>query len=180
MVKEREKEEGWYCAFKDGLQEKRDDAYSLCQRLALLNRDSKEYEQTLKKLFGRIGKETIVRAPFFCDYGTNIFIGNRGFINYNCIILDEGKIEIGDRVWIGPGVHIYGVEHKLDKNNRAFVRDVPVKIDDDVWIGGNATILPGLRIGTGSVIGAGSIVTKNVPENSVVMGNPARVARKLE
>jgi len=181
MVRVKEKESGgWYYAFNQELKEKLDNAYRLCQKLNLLERDSDEYKKTLKKLLGKIGKRTFIRAPFSCDYGTNIFIGNDCFINYSCVILDEGRVEIGDRVWIGPGVHIYGVEHKLDKNNRDFIKDVPVKIDDDVWIGGNTTILPGLRIGEGSIIGAGSVVTKSVPENSMVVGNPARVLRKLK
>jgi len=169
----------WYYAFDRELQSQLDQAHELCQRLSRLKRGSREYRETLTQLFGSIGESSTVRAPFFCDYGKNISIGRNCFINYDCVFLDEGKIDIGDRVWIGPGVHIYGVEHMLEADKRSFIRDVPVRIEDDVWIGGHATVLPGIRLGRGCVIGAGSTVTKSVENNTVVAGNPAKEIRKI-
>jgi len=169
----------FYYAFNKKLQLKLDRAYALCQNLLTLERGSEEYAEVLKQLFGSIGSGTVLRAPFFCDYGKNIFIGNNSFINYDCVFLDEGRIEIGDRVWIGPGVHIYGVEHMLEVDKRSYIKDVPVFIEDDVWIGGHATILPGVRLGKGCVVGAGSVVTKDVGSRSVVAGNPAREIKPI-
>ncbi|MDY6985759.1 MAG: sugar O-acetyltransferase [Candidatus Thermoplasmatota archaeon] len=168
----------WYYAFNDELQQKLDRAYALCQKLLALKRGSEEYKEALKQLFGGIGNKTVVRVPFFCDYGKNIFIGSDCFINYDCVFLDEGRIDIGDRVWIGPGVHIYGVEHKLEVDKRSNIRDVPVVIENDVWIGGHATILPGITLGRGCAVGAGSVVTKSVDSKAVVAGNPAKEIRK--
>jgi acetyltransferase-like isoleucine patch superfamily enzyme len=169
----------WYYAFDNELQSQLDLAYELCQRLSRLKRGSGEYRETLMQLFGSIDESSTVRAPFFCDYGKNISIGKNCFINYDCVFLDEGKIDMGDRVWIGPGVHIYGVEHMLEVDKRSFIRDVPVTIEDDVWIGGHATVLPGIKLGSGCVIGAGSTVTKSVEKNTVVAGNPAKEIRKI-
>jgi maltose O-acetyltransferase len=154
-------------------------AYKLCQKLNQAKRDSKEYKAILVKLLGAIGEKTRIRAPFFVDYGYNIYIGKDSFINYNCVILDEARVEIGDRVWIGPGVHIYAVEHKVKPEERDRIRGIPVIIGDDVWIGGHATILPGIRIGKGGLIAAGAVVTKDVEEGVIVAGNPARKLRKL-
>jgi len=169
----------WYYAFNEGLQGKIDNAYSLCQKLLFLKRGSAEYQDVLRQLLGGIGDNTTIRAPFFCDYGKNTFVGRDCFVNYDCVFLDEGRIDVGDRVWIGPGVHIYGVEHMLEKDKRSNIRDVPVTIEDDVWIGGHSTILPGIRIHEGAVIGAGSVVTKDVEYDSIVAGNPAKELRKV-
>jgi maltose O-acetyltransferase len=170
----------WVSAWLDDtLWSELDHAYKLCQKLNQVERDSKEYKTILVKLLGKIGENTRIRAPFFVDYGYNIYIGKNCFINYDCVILDVAKVEIGDKVWIGPGVHIYAVEHKIKPEERNIERGVPVIIEDDVWIGGHATILPGVKVGRGSLIGAGSVVTKNVEEMTVVAGNPAHKVRKL-
>jgi maltose O-acetyltransferase len=179
-LKEKLRKGEWISAMPDEtLRDELNRACRLCQKLNQVERDSGEYEATLSELFGTVGENAIVRAPLFVDYGYNTHIGNNCFINYNCVILDEGKVEIGDRSWIGPGVHIYAVEHKISPKERDAIRGVPVIIEEDVWIGGHATILPGVRMGRGSLIGAGSVVTKDVEKMVVVAGNPARKIREL-
>lgn len=124
---------------------------------------------------------TMVRPPFYCDYGYNITCGEGVFINYNCTILDVGHVHIGAHVMIGPGVQIYAVSHPLDAAERKRGEEwgEPVTIGDDCWIGGAAVICPGVTIGARSVVGAGAVVTRDVPEDTVVAGNPARVIRRL-
>ena len=134
----------------------------------------------LKELLPNAPKDIYVEPPFHCDYGYNIHCGKRVYFNVNCVVLDVMKVTIGSNVLFGPGVHIYTASHPLDsktRQTRALAK--PVTIGDDCWIGGGAIICPGVNIGRGSVIGAGSIVTKNVPENSLAIGNPAKVIRKL-
>ncbi len=179
-TKEKLKAGEWISAWPDEtLKNEQEIAYKLCQRLNQLERDSEDYKKTLVGLLGSIGENTVIRAPFFVDYGYNIYIGSNSFVNYDCIFLDEAKIDIGNRVWIGPGVHIYAVEHKTKPEERAMERGVTVTVEDDVWIGGHATILPGVKVGRGSLIGTGSVVTKNVEADSAVGGNPAIKLRSL-
>jgi maltose O-acetyltransferase len=125
---------------------------------------------------GHVGKDTVIRPPFFCDYGYNIHLGDGVFLNFNCVILDVVEVTIGDRTQIGPAVQIYAADHPRDAETRSkgleFGR--PVRIGCDVWIGGGAIILPGVSIGDGAVIGAGSVVTRDVAKGDTVMGNPAR------
>jgi maltose O-acetyltransferase len=121
-----------------------------------------------------------IEPPFHCDYGYNIECGENVFINVNCVILDSMKVTIGSNVLFGPGVHIYTATHPLDKIERRIVESAkPVTIGNDCWIGGQVVICPGVTIGSGSVIGAGSVVTKDIPEDSLAVGNPALVIRKL-
>jgi maltose O-acetyltransferase len=125
---------------------------------------------------GHVGKDAVIRPPFFCDYGYNIRLGDGVFLNFNCVILDVVEVAIGDRTQIGPAVQIYAADHPRDAETRSkgleFGRKV--RIGSDVWIGGGAIILPGVTIGNGAVIGAGSVVTRDVAEGATVMGNPAR------
>ena len=131
----------------------------------------------LRALLGRIGAGTTVRAPFFCDYGYNIFLGEKVFLNFGCVLLDVCRIEIGDGTQIGPGVQIYAADHPRDAEvrRRGLESGKPVVIGLDVWIGGGALILPGVTVGDDAVIGAGSVVTRDVAAGATVMGNPARV-----
>src|SRR5690242_13955234 len=123
-----------------------------------------------------VGRGAIVRPPFYCDYGSNIRLGDDVFINYNCVFLDVVGIVIGDRTQIGPGVHIYAADHPRDPEvrRRGLEFGQPVKVGSDVWIGGGAIILPGVSIADRAIIGAGSVVTKDVAAGMTVAGNPAR------
>jgi maltose O-acetyltransferase len=131
----------------------------------------------LVERLGYVGDDVEVRPPFFCDYGFNIKLGAGVFINFNSVILDVVEVLIGDRTQIGPGVHIYAADHPRDaavrKGGLEFGR--PVRIGRDVWIGGNAVILPGVTVGDDAIIGAGAVVTKDVPAGATAVGNPARL-----
>lgn len=124
----------------------------------------------------------MIRSIFACDYGYNIRLGRNAFINYNCVFLDCAPIEIGDYLQMGPAVQIYTATHPLEADVRRSGLEYarPVRIDNDVWIGGGAIILPGVTIGDSSVIGAGSVVVHDVPTATVVAGNPARIIRALD
>lgn len=135
----------------------------------------------LRGLLGSHGKNFHVNQPFRCDYGCNIHIGENFFANFNLTILDEAEVRIGDNCFIGPNVSIFTACHPLDAASRDTGVEwaEPVTIGDSVWIGGNATILPGATIGDNVVIGAGSVVTRNIPYGVVVGGNPARIIKKV-
>jgi maltose O-acetyltransferase len=130
----------------------------------------------LRERLGSVGQGAEIRPPFFCDYGFNIRLGAGAFLNFNCVVLDVVEVTIGDRTQIGPAVQIYAADHPRDPKQRLsgveFGR--PVHIGRNVWIGGGALILPGIRIGDDAIIGAGSLVTKDVPAGATVRGNPAR------
>ena len=122
-----------------------------------------------------------MQPPFFCDYGSNIQLGERVFFNFNCVVLDVCCVTIGDHTLIGPAVQIYTATHPLDAAQRRLAESgKPVEIGSDVWIGGGAIILPGVRIGARTVIGAGSVVTRDVPDEVFAAGNPCRVIRHLD
>jgi maltose O-acetyltransferase len=135
----------------------------------------------LLELFGKGGGSVWMQPPFFCDYGSNIELGERVFFNYNCVVLDVCPVRIGDFTLFGPGVQILTPLHPLDPVlRRKQEYGKPVEIGSDVWVGGGALILPGVRIGSRSVIGAGSVVTRDVPEGVLAAGNPCRIIRSLD
>jgi maltose O-acetyltransferase len=139
-------------------------------------------EQLLRELLARVGEEPFVEPPFFCDYGTNTSIGDRFYANTGCIFLDSAPVTIGDRVLFGPAVQLLAATHPLEAKLRAQGLEYaePISIGDDVWLGGGAIVLPGVTIGDRAIVGAGSVVTRDVPADVVVAGNPARVIRSLE
>lgn len=142
----------------------------------------KEQRAILHRLLGAHGEKFQFNQPFRCDYGTNIYIGNNFFANFNLTVLDEAEVHIGDNCFIGPNVSIYTACHPIeaDKRNRLLEWAEPVTIGNSVWIGGSTTILPGVTIGDEVVIGAGSVVTKDIPSRSVAVGNPAIVIRNID
>ncbi len=138
-------------------------------------------EEIIRGLFGSCGEQIHINQPFRCDYGCNIYVGENFFANFNLTILDEAEVRIGDNVFIGPNVSIYTACHPLnpDERNTGVEWAEPVTIGNSVWIGGGATIVPGVTIGDNAVIGAGSVVTRDVPSNTVVAGNPAKVIKHI-
>jgi maltose O-acetyltransferase len=147
-------------------------------QLVLLNGSSgpEECAALLRSLLGAIGEQTVVRPSFFCDYGYNIHLGRGVFLNFNCVLLDVMPIHIGDGTQIGPAVQIYAADHPRDREQRLAGLECgkPVMIGRNVWIGGGAILLPGVTVGDDAVIGAGSVVTRDVAPGATVAGNPAR------
>jgi maltose O-acetyltransferase len=141
-----------------------------------------ERQAILQQLLGQTGQNLIIEPPFYCSYGQNIHIGDHVYLNVLCTILDCNEVRIGNHVMIGPSVQIYTAAHLLqaEPRNQGLEVAKPVVIDDNVWLGGGAILLPGVRIGRNAVVGAGAVVTRNVPANMVVAGNPARVIREIE
>lgn len=135
----------------------------------------------LRKLFGDCGKRVTIEPPFFCDYGSNISIGENFYANTGCIILDVCRVSIGDHCMLGPSVSIYAATHPVEPSARLKGAELgkTVTIGNNVWIGGNAVINPGVTIGNNSVIASGSVVTCDIPENVLAGGNPAKIIKKI-
>lgn len=135
----------------------------------------------LTRLFGSWGEGAVLKPTLRCDYGFNISIGPRSFVNYDCTFLDCNRIDIGAEVQIAPGVHIYTATHPLDPAIRrsGLESALPVRIGDGVWIGGGSILCPGVTIGENTVIGAGSVVTRDLPPNVIAAGNPCRILRSI-
>jgi|SRR5215470_5652475 len=148
---------------------------------AIPNEDTEQRFAALQAMFARIGNGTQIKSPFMCDYGAHICIGDNGFINYGCVFLDCNLITIGDEVQIGPGVHIYTAYHPIDSEARRSGLEAakPVNIGRNVWLGGASVICPGVTIGENTVIGAGSVVVRDIPANRVAVGNPCHVVREI-
>jgi maltose O-acetyltransferase len=159
----------------------RERARDLCQDLnATRETDQEARRRILKELFGRGGESVRVQPPFFCDYGTNILLGERVYFNFNCVVLDVCRVMIGDYTLFGPAVQIYTATHPMNaelRRRQEFGR--PVEIGADVWVGGGAVICPGVKVGPKSVIGAGSVVTGDIPDGVFAAGNPCRVVREI-
>jgi maltose O-acetyltransferase len=148
---------------------------------ATRDEEGEERTRLLRDLLAAVGAGAWIEPPFQCDFGSNITLGEKVYFNFNCVILDCSKVTIGDYCFFAPGVQVYAATHPLDPVVRRTLESArPVTIGDDVWVGGGAIILPGITIGSRSVIGAGSVVTRDVPEGVVVAGNPARVIRRID
>ena len=171
-----------YDALDPELMLARDRARDLCQDLnATREREQELRRAILKQLFAKGGDSVWMQPPFFCDYGSNIRLGERVFFNFNCVILDVCEVTIGDFTLFGPAVQIYTATHPLNhelRRKQEFAK--PIAIGSDVWVGGGAIICPGVTIGSKSVIGAGSVVTRNIPAGVFAAGNPCRVIRELD
>ena len=159
----------------------RERARDLCQALnATREAEHDERRRILRELFGAGGETVWMQPPFFCDYGSNIELGERVFFNFNCVVLDVCRVRIGDFSMFGPAVQIYTPMHPFNAElRRQHEFGKPVEIGADVWVGGGAIILPGVRIGSRAVVGAGSVVTRDVPEGVFAAGNPCRVVREI-
>jgi maltose O-acetyltransferase len=140
-----------------------------------------ERNRILYELIPGAGKELWLQPPFYCDYGFNIKTGDKVFFNFNCVVLDVAEVTIGHRTLFGPNVQVYTATHPMDHRERASGLEFgkPISIGDDVWIGGSVVICPGVKIGDRSVIGAGSVVTKDIPPDVFAAGNPCKTIRHL-
>jgi maltose O-acetyltransferase len=159
----------------------RERARDLCRNLnSTPERDAEVRRRILIELLGRGGDTVLLQPPFYCDYGSNIHLGERVYFNFNCVVLDVCRVDIGDFTLFGPAVQIYTATHPLEPDLRR-KRELgkPVAIGADVWVGGGAIICPGVTIGPRTVVGAGSVVTRDVPEGVFAAGNPCRVVKKL-
>lgn len=168
--------------YDPALRAERDRAKELCfayNRLPPSRRT--EGDGLLALLLGAVGEGCLIEAPFFCDYGYNITLGARFYANHGCVILDGAPVTFGNDVFVGPNCGFYTAGHPLDaeRRNRGLEYARPIRVGNDVWFGGNVAVLPGISVGDGSVIGAGSVVTRAVPAGVVAAGNPCRVLRPV-
>lgn len=140
-----------------------------------------EKREIILEVVGSIGEKFLIEQPFFIEYGYNIHIGENFFSNFNCVILDEAPVHIGNDVLLAPNVSIYTVNHAFNAGRRKAALEYckPITIGNNVWVGGNSVILPGVTIGDNTVIGAGSVVTKSIPANVLAAGNPCKVIRPI-
>jgi maltose O-acetyltransferase len=170
-----------YDPLDDELTRARNRARDLCQDLNATRESEQEVRRhILQNLFGAGGDDVWMQPPFFCDYGTNILLGKKCFFNFNCVVLDVCQVRIGDHTLFGPAVQIYTATHPLNAElRRKQEYGKPIEIGSDVWVGGGAIICPGVKIGSRCVIGAGSVVTKDVPGGVFAGGNPCKVIREL-
>lgn len=183
MLTEREKMLAGelYDALDPELVQARERARDLCQDLnATREREQETRRRILRELFGRGGDSVWMQPPFYCDYGSHILLGERVYFNFNCVILDVCRVTIGDYSFFGPGVQIYTALHPMNAELRRTQEfGKPVEVGSDVWVGGGAILCPGVKIGSKSVIGAGSVVTRAIPAGVFAAGNPCRVIREI-
>ncbi len=139
-------------------------------------------KEIMKKILGKTKEKFLIEQPFICDYGWNIEIGENFYANHNLVILDCNKVIFGDNVLIGPNCSFYTVGHPIDPMQRkqGYEYAKPIQIGNDVWIGGNVVILPGVKIGNRCVIGAGSVVTKEIPDDCIAVGNPCKIVKRIK
>jgi len=171
-----------YKAWLDGLSEERMENKLKIHEYNLLCPDERnKIDELIKDILGKTGDSVFIEQPFHCDYGKNIEIGNNFFANYNCTILDVGKVIIGENVQFAPNVSLYTAGHPIhpDSRNSGYEYGIGITIGDNVWLGGNVVVNPGVHIGNNVVIGAGSVVTKDIPDNMVAVGNPCKVIREI-
>jgi maltose O-acetyltransferase len=170
-----------YDALDPELVAARNRARDLCQVLNATRESDQDLRRAIcTQLFGNGGQTVWMQPPFYCDYGSNIELGERVFFNFNCVVLDVCRVTIGDYTMFGPAVQVLTPLHPLDADlRRKQEYGKPIEIGSDVWVGGGALILPGVRIGSRTVIGAGAVVTRDIPDGVFAAGNPCRVIREI-
>ena len=171
-----------YKAWEDGLEEERKESRKRVHRYNNLPPEAeKEKDALIREIFGKTGENIFVEAPFRCDYGTHIEAGNNFYANFNCVILDVAKVVIGENVMFAPNVSVYTAGHPVhpDSRNSGYEYGICVTIGDTGWVGGNSVNKPGVLLGHYVVIGSGSVVTKDIPDNVIAVGNPCRVIRYI-
>lgn len=156
-------------------------AKNTCAKLQTISIFDDEYRTIIEDLIPGIPKDTVICPPFHCDHGNGIIIGKNSFLNYNCVLLDGGYIRIGNNVLIGPNCQLYTPHHPMNYVDRREKKETasPITIGDDCWLGGNVVVCPGVTIGERCIIAAGSVVTKDIPADSLAAGNPAVVKKSL-
>ncbi len=180
--KERMLAELPYKAWLDGLSEERLNLRLKIHKFNSCSPDKKdEMKAMLKDIVGKCGKDIFIEPPFHCDYGKNIEVGENFYANFNCVILDVAKVKIGNNVLFAPNVSIYTAGHPIhpESRNSGYEYGIGITIGDNVWVGGNVVINPGVHIGNNVVIGSGSVVTKDIPDNVIAVGNPCRIVREI-
>ncbi|WP_158795497.1 sugar O-acetyltransferase [Pedobacter sp. L105] len=171
-----------YKAWLDGLAEEQLKTKMKIYNYNLYRPDETEkIDKSIRDILGKAGTNVTFLAPFHCDYGKHIEVGNNFTANYNCVILDVSKVIIGDNVLFGPNVSIFTAGHPLhpDSRNSGYEYGIGITIGNNVWIGGNTVVNPGVHIGENAVIGSGSVVTKDIPANVIAVGNPCRILREI-
>ncbi|WP_417849591.1 sugar O-acetyltransferase [Thalassoglobus sp.] len=170
-----------YDALDPVLVKSRERARNLCQNLnATREHEQEARRRILTDLFGSGGESVWMQPPFYCDYGSNIHLGERVYFNFNCVVLDVCEVKVGDFTFFGPAVQVYTATHPMEAQLRRTQEfGKPITIGSDVWVGGGAIICPGVTIGSETVIGAGSVVTKDIPNNVFAAGNPCRIIREI-
>ena len=182
MTEKEKQEAGYLYTPTEDMKKHRFSIQDACMEYnKLLPSQVQERRDFLANILGKVGKNCNILPPFKCDYGYHIELGENFFANYNFIVLDGNYVKIGDNVWIAPNVGIYAAGHPFDMEERigGLEYAFPVTIGDNVWIGGGVSIIGGVNIGKNSIIGAGSVVTKDIPEGVLAVGNPCRVVRKI-
>ena len=177
----RNKEKTFYERGTDELQTKSLRAQKLTQKFNNCPiEDFQSKQDIIKELFGNVGSNPSIEHNFHCDLGYNIYVGDNFYAGFNCTILDMAEVKVGDNCMIGPNVGLYTAGHSIeptDRNKSGYA--IPITIGNDVWIGGSCVILPGVTIGDNSIVAAGSVVTKDVPSNVIVAGNPAKILKNI-
>ena len=177
----RDREELYNPNYDEELIKEMRKAKELCYKYNNINPlNLEERKEFIKKILGKTGENVLIESNFFCDYGYNILVGENFYSNHNLVILDAAKIEFGDNVFIGPNCGFYTAGHPIDieTRNKGIEYAKPIKVGNNVWFGGNVCVMPGVTIGDNVTIGAGSVVTKNIPSNTIAYGNPCRIKKE--